>query len=290
MEENKGWPGWVKGCLGGCGVFLLLVIMLMAFVCNKVGKIVEDVSRAEDSMEELIEAEGDFKGYAPAGDVSLTADRVERFVRIREELRSNQAVLSQVFQDFPIEDLKQLDEKDRDMEFWQVWNIGKKFAGLLNPVGSYIADRNEILLREQMSIGEYSWIYSVTYYSWLKHDIATVPKLGGEDLGGFGDDDSPLSQSTQRHRYRRVMLQMMANRVKSSDMDSSEWWPELEQELRRMENAPSAIFWELGMPESETLVLEPFRSRLEATWHDDSNVLELPFEESRDGNFQIRVN
>jgi hypothetical protein len=290
MEEKTGWPGWVKGCLGGCGVFLLLVMMLMAFVCNRIGKVVKDVSRAEDSMEELISAEGDFKGYVPAGDVSLTVDRVERFVRIREELQGNQDVLSQVFQEFPIQDLKDLDAKNKEMKFRQVWNIGRKFAGLLNPVGAYIADRNEMLLREQMSIGEYSWIYSVTYYSWLKHDMATVPKLGGEDLGSFGDDDSPLSQTTQRHRYRRVMLKILANRVESRPDDTSELWTDLERELRRMENAPSAIFWEAGLPEGEAMILEPFRDRLEATWHDDSNVLELPFEESRNGNFQIRLN
>jgi len=288
MEKKKGMPGWIKGCLTGCGVLVVLAILLLTFVCNRLGRMIEGVRDAESSFEQLVEELGDFKDYAPVGDISLKPDRVELFLWIREEMAGDRAALSRVFHDFPIQELKEMENEEPAPVM--VWTVVKQFAGLLNPVGEYIANRNEALIRERMSLGEYSWIYSLAFYSWLGHEMDAAPGLGGEAMTDWGDDDSPLSPDAQRRRYRRVMLRLLSNRVESLPDEAVDLRAGLETELRRVENAPSAIVWESGLPAGEAMVLEPFRERLEATWHPDTNVLELPFEERRGGKFQYRVN
>ena len=59
MEEKKGMPGWVKGCLTGCAVLLLLVVILMTFVCQQLKSMFEGVVQAEQSYEQLVRELGD---------------------------------------------------------------------------------------------------------------------------------------------------------------------------------------------------------------------------------------
>gem|GEM_PF-4069237 len=291
MAEKKGMPGWLKGCLTGCAVLILVAVLAMTYMCVKFKGYVGEVKHAEDSFQELVEELGDFKDYIPAGDVSLQADRVELFLKIREEMSADREALSGKFREFPMQKLKEMDGK-KNVGFKDVFGVMKEFADLLNPVGEYLSKRNENLLREKMPIGEYAWIYSLAYYSWLGHPMDTAPDLGGAGVQKWGDDESPISPKTQRERYHRVMLRLLENRLDSLENGPAELREQVKQELDRVTGAPDGtVIWESGLPAGEAAVLEPYRDRLEATWNSDTNVLELPYQETRQGKgFRFEVN
>jgi hypothetical protein len=57
----------------------------------------------------------------------------------------------------------------------------------------------------------------------------------------------------------------------------------LERELGRFENAPRSVLWDGGLPEADAAELEPYRDRLEVTWHPSTNPMEMPFPDQGGG-------
>ncbi len=280
MEEKKGMPGWIKGCLTGCGVFLILVLILITFVCQQCKQMFDGVIQAEQSNEQLLHELGDYDEYVPGARISVTADQMERFLMIRESMTEERAALEELFRDFDLDKALETESTPR-----KILNLLTAVGGLLNPAGEYIALRNGKLLEEGMSIGEYSWIYALTYYSWLGHDLIAGPEMiiKGESQELFKDGDSPLSPREQRRRYRRAIDAMFRNQIGGLPEGESARREELEKELGRFENSPRAILWESGLPDAEAMALEPYRSRLEATWHPATNLMEMPFQDDHGG-------
>ena len=284
MEEKKGMPGWIKGCLTGCAVLLLLAVILMTFVCQQVKSMFEGVVEAEQSFKQLSEELGDYDAYNPDAMVSVSADRMERFLRIRENLADERLRMEDVFESFDLTVDEELSGPRK------VWSVLSALGGLVNPAGEYLAVRNAKLVEEQMSMGEYAWIYALSYYSWLGHEITAGPTLSidGKERDLFEDGDSPLSPRQQHRRYRRVMIALFKNQISAVPESDPERLEQLRQELARFENAPRSVIWEGGLPAADAAVLEPVRDRLEATWHSPTNVMEMPFpEEGRGVRFRV---
>lgn len=279
MEEKKGMPGWIKGCLTGCGVLLLLVVILLTFVCKQVKEMFGGLAEAEHSFEQLTREHGDFETYIPDAGVSVTAEQLERFLRIRESTAEDRTRLEDVFDSFDLTVDEELSGPRK------VWTVLTSIGGLMNPAGEYLAVRNEKLLQENMSMGEYSWIYGLAYYSWLGHDVDAGPKLSidGEARDIFEDSDSPFSPRQQYRRYRRVIGALFENQIHAVPASDTERSDLLRRELGRFENDFRSVLWKDGLPEAAVTVLEPYRDRLEATWHQPTNLLEMPFPEDRSG-------
>ena len=280
MDEKKGMPGWIKGCLTGCAVLLVLVVILMTVVCQQVKGMFRGVTQAETSREQLVKELGDYDEYNPGAQVSVAVDQLERFLRVRESMVDDRARLDQVFRDFNLDEALEEESKWR-----KAFGVISAVSGLLNPAGEYIAARNAKLLEEEMSIGEYAWIYGITYYSWLENDLTAGPELTfkGETRELFQDGDSPLSPREQHRRYRRTMDALFRNQIGGLPEGASTRREELEREYGRFENTPRTVLWEGGLPDADAMVLEPYRNRLEATWHRSTNLMEMPFEEDRGG-------
>jgi len=285
MEEKKGMPGWVKGCLTGCALLLLLAVILMTFVCQQVKSMFEGVTQAEQSFEQLAREYGDYDTFSPGATVSVTADQMERFLRIRESMEDDRVRMEEELGNF------HLDIDDEDIGPRKVWAVLTAVGGLMNLAGEYLAVRNEKLLLEQMSLGEYLWIYSLTYYSWLGHEVVAGPELtvGGENWELFQDSESPLSPRQQQRRYRRVISALFQNQINAVPDTDPEGLARLKQEFGRFENDLRSVIWESGLPDADAAVLEPYRDRLEATWHPPTNMMELPFPD-QDGGVRMRVN
>jgi len=285
MEEKKGMPGWIKGCLTGCAVMLLLVVILLTFVCQQFKGMFQGVAEAENSFEQLTRELGEYDAYRPDPDVSVTASQLERFLRIRESMADDRARMEDVFDSFDLTVDEELSGPRK------VWSVLSELGGLMNPAGQYLAARNEQLLAEQMSMGEYSWIYGLAYHSWLGYEVTAGPKLSvdGEARDLFADSDSPFSPRQQQRRYRRVIGALLQNQIDGASEGDPERLALLQQEFGRFENDIRSMIWKDGLPEAEAAVLEPYRERLEATWHAPTNLMEMPFPEEGSGaQFRIR--
>jgi hypothetical protein len=155
-------------------------------------------------------------------------------------------------------------------------------GGLVDRLGAYLQARNRALLQEDMGAGEYVYIYTLAYYSWLGHTPGEGPPEGGdrvqvEDLELFGE-------RAVRRRYRRYVLGMVRGQLASLGAereagDGEAWRTALKAQLRQLELDPGHILWEDGLPAEIEASLRPFRGRLEETYGPGTNRLELPLAE-----------
>jgi hypothetical protein len=272
---------WLWGCGIGCGLIILIAAILggaglffMRDTIRDVGEVFRDVAAAEESQEELVDSLGSIEDFVPPEDGIIQADRMEIFLSIREGLRERRNLLESSVSDLPLEGFE-----GRDPSFGEVVEVIGSIGSLVSPMVEYIAVRNRDLLDRQMGLGEYVYIYSMVYYSWLGYSPEDGPEVRGERI--LDGDDSAFGSRQVRQRYRRYMLTFLRNQLESIvSPDLQEWRHVLENELRGFEANPGRIAWRQGLPPDMEFALEPFRERCESTYHRSTNCLELP---PRDG-------
>jgi hypothetical protein len=135
-----------------------------------------------------------------------------------------------------------------------------------------------------MGIGEYVYLYTLAYHSWLGHSPTEGPgtreSRDGARVGVF-DDDALFGESPVRRRYRRYVLGMVRRQIATAaEAEGNQGWRErLEGERQRLEVDPGHVLWQEGLPNDLETALEPFRDRLAATWSAGTNRIELPLAE-----------
>jgi hypothetical protein len=156
---------------------------------------------------------------------------------------------------------------------------------LIDEIGTYLQARNQVLLERGMSLGEYVYIYTLVYHSWLGHGPGEAPEIrqepGGVRVGVFDDEGGLFTEPAVRRRYRRYVLAMTSAQIASLGPeaeagDEESWRALLEREIQRLEVDPGRVLWQDGLPPSIETSLRPFRGRLEATYSASTNRIELP--------------
>ncbi len=169
--------------------------------------------------------------------------------------------------------------------------IDKAKAGinLIPSMMTFIDQRNQALLEQGMGLGEYLYIYSMSYYGMLKKDLVDGPsfQISGDDNGdndGFrwetsaGDsDDSKADRAKKIRRYLHgIHLSMARNQLENMDQngDTGGIRDQLEAEIATMIEEPLRLLWETGMPSAMQMSLEVYRDRLAASYDPMVNILE----------------
>jgi len=274
---------WLKGCALGCGILSLLAAGACVAGMMYFKHLFRGVSIADGSNEELTAQLGEIDAYVPPPDGVVPAPRLEIFLAVRESLTGEQEGLEAAYAALP---------RPEESEGPGVV-VGKVMAGLevvgdlIAQVGAYLQARNDALLDGKMGVGEYAYIYSLAYYSWLGHGPEDGPEnagnWGGEDgERGFRDADFPFSGQAVRRRHRRYLLPMLRAQLASLDGEPEPsvddgWRSTLALEIRRFEEDPGRVMWrDDGLPAPIRESLEPFRARLETTYSRTTNCFELP--------------
>ena len=134
-----------------------------------------------------------------------------------------------------------------------------------------------------MGLGEYTWIYWYTYVAWLGHPA------DDSELHEFIDERHEGSEHVRIHmdggmeperitwRLRRDVRSMLRNLEQALEASPEQaGLAELVSvELTALEEDPSRVPWQDGLPAELTVGLEPFRERLEATYSKATNPFEL---------------
>lgn len=280
---------WLIGCGAGCGLIVIALVAVVVAVSVYVGRSFEGVGEAEESYREWVSGYGEVEEFVPAADGAIAADRIELFLSVREALGEPQRELGRVFADFPPDDV--LDEK---RVFFVLLGAVRGIAGLIGPIADYVDQRHRLLHEAGMGPGEYVYIYSVAYFSWLGHPPGEGPRITKETGGRlreaqgdplFDDADSPYDADRVRRRYRFYMLNLLRNQLTAlpgpeEGPGSEEWRSTLRTEIRRFESRPDRVAWQEGLPPAVEAALEPYRARFEATWDGATNPFELPLQET----------
>ncbi len=278
--------GWLKGCGIGCGVVLLVLILIGTAGVFYLRETFRGIQEATESYERLAAREGEIEEYVPPADGAVPGPRLALFLAVRESLRPAQEELAAVFAAFPPDGVA----RDEKGSFADVIRIVGAVAGMITPIGEYCTRRNEALMRAGMGMGEYVYIYTIAYHSWLGHPPGDGPVVtkdccpgspGGRRERLFGGEDATFGPEKVRRRHRRHALALLRNQLKSlADAEASPgadaWRRRLEKEIARFETNPRHVPWQDGLPEAIEASVEPYRDRLEATYDAATNCFELP--------------
>lgn len=169
----------------------------------------------------------------------------------------------------------------------------------LAPVFSgFWTSRNQALLDQEMGMGQYIYLYCLTYYSMLEIDPSDGARDAQSFLSGMGAtgttenlDDTTTAEEDRRRWARAqvntLMLPLMqqAAREASTGLSDAEriWADALQMEVARMQDDDSHVPFAGTLPRQVRAHLESYRFHLEQTYSMTVNPVELIFEDTWEG-------
>jgi hypothetical protein len=267
---------WVLGCGVGCG----LVIVLLATA--GIGSCVWLTRSTSEPMERAVEtrqtlAERHAEAYTPPPGW-VRPERLDAFLGVRERLADARERLKQAMLGMAV-----TPERAQEMEtqgflegLRSGWEISKSAVAFAPALGRYFAARNEALLAEDMGLGEYSWLYALSYWSFLGHD-PTASIDDAEEFAGAPEGEGPMGLDvlgTMALPRLRDDLRAMFRRAAEAHGGKA-----AVAELERLEENPHRIPWQDGLPDDIAATLEPRRDALERTWSAAVNGMALAINE-----------
>ncbi|MGD2245401.1 MAG: hypothetical protein PVI11_02520 [Candidatus Aminicenantes bacterium] len=285
-KSSSSTKKWLIGCGIGCGAVLLIVIILVMGGFFYVRNIVEGFKSSEVLMDTLVEQHGQIQEYSPSPDGEIKAQRLEAFLAVRDAIIPAREELETSLRILQDRDEEGLSEEERG-------GVIKKITtgfGMIGQIADFHKARIQALLDTGMGMGEYYYIYTIVYYSWLEKSV-----LDGHDFQIRGDDEGyrfnewqdEESEEIRRdmtlrwlHRILLPMLHNQHQKLIESDLRgiSKQWPEELETEIEAMESNRYRLVWQDGLPEITKRSLEPFRGRLDASYSPLTNGVEMALE------------
>ena len=286
-QSTSSTKKWLIGCGIGCGVVIIIVVILLASGYFFVKNIVDEFKNTEAMTEVLTERFGRITDYCPDPDGAIRPERIEAFLSardafapIRERIAKSLETLSQ---------RKDVDDVEvgKPRSMLTMLRLG---FGIIPQTAEFIKTRNEALLGVEMGLGEYYYIYVVTYYSWLGRNPEDGPgfQIVGpdkeRDLDYWDREDSKeMRRERLLRRLNRMLLPMLRNQLEklteeSEPKASEEWRQMLKKEIETLEQDKERLLWQDSLPEVIALSLTPYKDQLEASYNLMTNLLEVTIE------------
>lgn len=241
---------WLIGCGAGCGLAIILSIL---FTVGAGVIFMRPMNHAVDSQTALEEETGPMEAFRPGVD-SLRPERLEAFLRVRAEVVEHCGKIEEVAAGFAAMD--EVDGKEDPGVGEVLSGLGKVMGsvkGMVTELGAVLETRNDALIAEDMGLGEYTWIYVLSYYSYL----GRIPETGVEDEGGAMD-------TRDRRLMRRFMERHAVALEEAGRAEEAVVWKEGADNLDREESGVPFAGSEL--PASVRAALDPYYELLELTF------------------------
>lgn len=271
---EKRIPGWVKICGIGCGALLLIVVALVVGSTFFVRNALQEFEAADRTMEDVSEQFGPISEYRPDPGGAIPPDRVEAFLQARESVASVR------------------EATERSLAVLSGGGALRRIGagvGILHRLAEFSAAHSQALIDAGMGQGEYYYIYSLVYFSWLGKSPDEGPSFQAVgDRGYYLESLEPQDESEVRaHRdelvrasLNRVLLPLLRNQL--ADLEAEDagegpdgWREALTDEIAAMEADSARLPWVEGLPEIIASSLSPYRERLDASFSPMCNALEV---------------
>ncbi len=292
MNETKSsntTKKWLVGCGIGCAVIILILIVLgvggFMFFKNLVGEFQEQ----EELMTTLTERYGEIRDFCPEPDGSISPSRIEAFLSVREAFAPFQEKLEISMRELQDKAGRSEVEIKKPKNIFEMVKLG---FGLIPQIAEFLKFRNQALLDAEMGMGEYYYIYAISYFSWLgklPEDGPDFEVMGPEDSESrWGEMDRGEILEERRdsmlRRLHRTLLPMLQNQreklvARGLSETLSEWKNLLEAEIQAMEEDRFRLPWEDGLPDVIKASLEHYRDRLDQSYNAMTNPFELTIEQ-----------
>jgi hypothetical protein len=280
---------WFIGCGIGCGLMLLLAVIGGTIGYFGVRKAVDRGERIEAGFDDLRDMYGGPAEFTPEPDGAVATSRMLAFLAARDAMAADREKAGDI-----LRTLDGIEVDGRQPSF-----LDKARAGfeLIPVMMDFIDNRNQALMDSGIGLGEYLYIYSMSYFNLLGKPLSDGPSFTltsddeGEDNHGFhwdaggkgnSEDTRADREKTIRRYLHRVQLRMAFNQLDALDArgGSQEDRARLSAEIALMESEPLRLLWETGLPPALAQSLDPYRGQLEASYDPMINVLESGLVES----------
>jgi len=257
---------WFRGCALGCGGVVVLVIVALVVAGLVVNAGGSRTIKARERLEARVGTVGDFTPWA---DGAVPADRLERYLSVRRALAAYCDEFTRAAAEFHgMQELDALPDDQRPRGREMAGRVGRALRGMGRVVGNlhaYLLRRNELLLEQEMSLGEWTFLHAMVYYSLLGHSPQS-----------FALEDAPEVPRIYTTRVAGEVRAMIARhaedpRAVAEDPDHAAWAGELE----RLRDDPARIPFADGLPPRLAASLAPYRAALEALWCPATDELDL---------------
>ena len=280
---------WLIGCGIGCGVVILLLVFAGVGGYFFVKNIVSGFEETEAIADALTERYGEIKDFCPDPDGAIGPERVEAFLSVRNSMEPVKEKLEN--------SIIILSDEEGEGQFKEEPSPGvltkiKTGFGIIPLIAEFYTRRNQALLDAEMGLGEYYFIYVVSYYSWLGKSPGdgleySLVDRDEEKRGVYWRrrrsenlDDRQNDVLKQLHRQILPMLKNQLAKLTGNDISPvrDPWRESLAAEIEAMEADRFRLLWLDGLPEVLVVSLKPFRGRLEVSYSKVLNALEMALE------------
>jgi len=281
---------WLYGCGLGCAIVGIAVAAMLGAGMLYFKRIGTGFDKAISARRELDQRHGTPEAFVPWPDGSIPADRLERFLRVRQSLGPSREALTSAFARLPITPEQSAEFKNAHglAKVLKALTVGKDAMGLAPAIAQFFGARDQGLLDSEMGMGEYTYLYTVAYHAWLGHPSDDGP--GGEwsEKGEQTHGNGMRSPRTDL-RVRDELTQMLRNQQRAlSEGGDPAWRAALAAEIAALEKPGGHDLWKDGVPPPTAASLEPYRAKLESTYSAATNPFELA-RTSRRGRFSFEA-
>ena len=280
---------WLIGCGIGCGVVILLLVFAGVGGYFFVKNIVKGFEETEAVADDLTERYGEIKDFCPDPGGAIKTERLEAFLSVRNSMEPVKEKLEN--------SINILSDEERESQFKEEPSPGvltkiKTGFGIIPLIAEFYTRRNQALLDAEMGLGEYYFIYVVSYYSWLGKSPGD-----GLEYHLVDEDDEKRDVYWRRRRsenlddrqddvlkqlHRQILPMLKNQEAKLTRIDVSPirdpWRETLAAEIEAMEADRFRLLWQDGLPDVLEASLKAFRGRLEASYSKVLNALEMALE------------
>ncbi len=279
---------WLIGCGIGCGVVIIILIIVGVSGYFFIKNIVKGFEETEAIMDTLTERYGRMSDFCPDPDGVIKAGRLEVFLAVRDSTAQARERLERAMRI-----LSDLDHGDQSGEEPSPHVLTKIKTGieLVPLIAEFMKARTQALLDEEMGMGEYYYLYVIAYYSWLGKSPADGPPF--EIMDEHDEEPNVVWRGRRRERLEerldvtlrrlnRQVLPMLYNQYEKLTAGGAsgakeEWRAALEAEIEAMESDSFRLPWQDGLPEVQEASLKYFRSRLEESYSVLVNLIEISY-------------
>lgn len=250
-----------KGCAILAAVVVGIPLLVVAVVSLKTWAPLQE---AGDALVELDRSLGAEAAYVPALSGEISAQRMELFLELRTSLVTACEDYGSVQGGFEaVESFDPEDPSDMKDVGSVVYRLGGASLSITPFLARYFELRNDALLAALMGLPEYSYIYAATYHDRL---------LSEQTRAEIFSDGSALSPEASILLRGCLSRQLQATRQSG---DENLHIGALEAELKKMEDDPSRLFWQDGLPEAVLASVRPYRERLDRVFCGATAGLEM---------------
>jgi hypothetical protein len=235
----------------GCKIVIVAILVVVTVAATLIYLPIWEIKRTEQTLNDRY---GEAVAFVPTPNGSVPPERVEAFLRVRKEVFNHcsefQGRISEIVR---LESLEQDERVPKAVVAWNGINGFKKMLGFGPAFLSFMETRNRALMKEQMGLGEYFYIYVLAYIEQLRHANNTM-------LAEF-------EHAYVGPRARKELIQILNNQLESltpgtdrpADKDLV---VSLRDQIARLSDGQQSLPWEDGLPPAIAASLEPYAKPL----------------------------